>query len=200
MKQVSHLPARLATGFSCVSMLGLLAACNHQNDRNEIGNTVSLPALSAEPMPSDIRPDDPSSLTSLDRSGWSKTVVLVPVHGIAHGPTYTTRHRSTDATARQRGEPPTALTALELEGDTGWTQVADSAEAPFVCMWDTLLILPRAIVERPWTEVRGDQEPYWRSSVWDARTQPSQPAPATVVPPAAEPAPEAPEASNETTQ
>lgn len=198
MKQDLHLPARFGTALSCGFMLALLAACNHQNDRNELGNVVSLPALSAESMPSDVRPDDASSLTSLDRSGWSKTVILVPVHGIAHGPTYTTEHLSTKATARQRGEPPTALTALELEGDTCWTQVADAAEAPFVSMWDLLLLLPRAVVERPWTEVRGDQQPYWRSSVWDARTQPPQAAP--VVAPTQDPAVKSTETLNETTR
>jgi len=166
--------------------------CNHQNDRSDLGGGVSLPSLAGEPAAT--RQPDEASITTFDRRHWQPSVILVPVYGVAHGPTYTTEHRSTDATARQRGEHPTALTALELDGDTCRTNVVDALQTPFVCAWDALLLLPRAVVTRPWTEIRGDQEPYWRSSVWDARLEPvprtAEPAsPPTTAEPASSEAP-----------
>jgi len=182
-------PRHAATAIVGIAAVLALAACNHQNHRNDFGGQVALPALSAEAMADEPPTSDGSSLSSLDRRHWKPLTIEVPIHGIAHGPTYATRHRSTDSTARQRGEPLTALNALELSGDSFTDDALDTAGAPLYCIWDALLLVPRAMVTRPWTEIRGDNEPYWRASVWDARRQPaprSSP-PAAVSEPAAEP-------------
>ncbi len=149
-----------------------LFGCYHRNDLNDLGDGIILPALALDPPIALPVPNDPS-VTSLDRRNWEPVNIVVPIYGVAHGPTYTTNHRRTDTTARQRAEHPTALTALELDGGTCGTQVREAAEAPFVAAWDALLLLPRAVVTRPWTELRGGQEPYWRSSVFDARIAPN---------------------------
>ena len=79
---------------------------------------------------------DAPSIVGLSRNHWQHTTVSVPVDGLASKPTFATKHLKTNATARQRGQYPTDMTALELDGDTGWTQVGETVMSPLWAAWD----------------------------------------------------------------
>jgi len=143
---------------STLALLPLsLCACTTGNERGSIGNgaannTVKLAIFRGEGEPPPPTPDA-ATTTSLSRSNWQTKTVLVPMDGLASKPTYARSHIWTDKTARQRGQMPTDLTALELDGDTYWTQVEQSAASPAFALWDaTRFVLWDAWVDPPWDE------------------------------------------------
>lgn len=99
----------------------ILPGCVESNSRNQIGDDVTLsafqPAKQVVSSEDTQRTDDPASLTSLDRSAWEPVVFALPVDGVRHRPEYRfLAGNGTDTLRRQRGEYPTAASALELDG------------------------------------------------------------------------------------
>lgn len=84
------------------------------------------------------------SVVGLDRSHWEDRVLLVPNDGVFTYP-HLTRLEPLydDSTARSRGEFPTALSALETDGDLG-AQVWEAFAWPGWVLMDLVLAIPRA--------------------------------------------------------
>lgn len=123
-------------GVACLGLSG----CTTGNERPYVGNDqpnnmykAAIMVDSGEPAP--VYSDAPSVI-GLSRAHWQQTVVSVPVDGLASKPTFASKHLMTNTTARQRGQYPTDMTALELDGDTGWTQVGETVLSPFSAAWD----------------------------------------------------------------
>ncbi len=146
-----------------------LAGCTQGNNTATIGDDLRLPALSDTPPRREtaIR-DDAPSVTSMARAHWGTTPFVVPVDGVAAKPTYTALRQRTDATARQRGDFPTALTALELDGETRAVRWREAGVSPLWTMWD-LVAMPYRMYQRPPTEEVASQLD------WYARAQPQTP-------------------------
>lgn len=165
-----------------------LAGCVDQNARSVLGDSTPVESLAESPAVPSTFTDDPPSLTSLSRDHWPATEVLVPVDGVGHRPTYRGQppyalHRL----PRQRGEFPTAETALDLDGHPsrvlGAENATETVAAPLGAAVDAVLIPPRLIVEPQWTTQRS---PAWSFQRWPgpaARTLPAAAA-APVAPPA----------------
>jgi hypothetical protein len=113
---------------------------------------------------------DATAVPSLNRSAWQATTILVPVDGTFGHPTYAKPFLWTDATARQRGDPVTPLTALDLDGDTGRTQVWETLASPWRAIHDIGMMPIRMVHTRPWDEVRHIPRSYWRAPASVATT------------------------------
>lgn len=112
----------------CAALVGAtlpLAGCVRAlNDRPVLGGNTPLPAIAGEVPTSGDR--GAATHTRLDRVNWRARVVLVPVDGAVHGPSWRSyRTRAGDA-ARQAGLYPTAETALEIDGGS-WRANATAA-------------------------------------------------------------------------
>lgn len=120
--------APLAAGSLALAGLAVvLPACAESNSRNRIGDDVTLQAFqpASHVMSSEDtqRADDPPSLASLDRSAWEPTVYALPVDGTHHRPTYRfLAPIGPRQLRRQRGEYPTTMSALELDGGSTWSR------------------------------------------------------------------------------
>jgi len=151
-------------------LIGAVAGCAHSNDRSTVGHpdlagAFRVAAFTDEGTGGAVPVSDGPSLTGMSRADWAPATVLVPVDGVAALRTYAPRHHWTDETARQRGDYPTAVTALELDGATYWTQVAEGGAAPFLAFADAFALPFRMVMAAPWREVRTIPEPYWRAPV-----------------------------------
>lgn len=105
-----------------------------------------------------------ASYMDLNRSNWQRTTVLVPADGLASKPFYASEHMYGQATARQRGEQPTALSSLELEGDNPGTRLAEAALAPVWASWDfTRMVLWDVWTNPPFVEHVYPRDPYARA-------------------------------------
>jgi hypothetical protein len=191
--------------------IGLVGGCStSMNERPWLGQTenmarggvVYLEVVAAPERPEHPLVDDPPSLTSLDRSGWRPVAVVVPVDGVASRRTYAYEQLLTVSTARQRGDFPTEISALELSGGTRQVQALEGLANPLTALVDGLVMVPRMIVHCPAREVYNFPRSYWRADTTTLRgplpgTQAvSAERPEEVVsePPAVAPAPERPEA------
>lgn len=114
--------ARAALGtLWLASFAALLPACAHSNSRNRLADDISLqafqPARQVLSSQDTQRADDPPSLTSLDRSAWEPVTLAIPVDATHHRPTYRfLAPIGPRQLRRQRGEYPTAASALDLDG------------------------------------------------------------------------------------
>ncbi len=146
--------ALLCVGLGIMS-IGMGGCMKAQNDRVALGNALVLPAFQANhPMTHDNTPGN----ASFDRSAWMPMEFSIPVHGVAHNPVYTEQANTLHTLARQRGEYPTAQTALELgEPDTP-ERVLQTARAHGMAGLDALLLVPRIIMRPPWET---DWSPGW---------------------------------------
>jgi hypothetical protein len=107
---------------------------------------------------------DPASLTGpsrLARADWQATTFLVPVDGTDAYPTYSRHTPIANATARQRGDFPVPMSALELEGDTTWQRRREVLRAPFDAAWQAAAIVPRFFFVEPWQETRHRPTSFW---------------------------------------
>ena len=154
----THFTSRTGTLW-CLGILPalLLVGCtNRLNDRIELGNAFILPAFTeAQPAV----PDSGPSITTLDRSAaWSPMEFSVPVHGVAHPPIYTKPSNSLDTLPRQRGEYPTALTALDLGEPSMEKEILQTGRAHGMAALEAILLIPRLIMRPPWET---DWSPAW---------------------------------------
>ena len=104
--------------------------------------------------------------------------------GTAHSPTYTHWVFFAEETARQRGEFPSALPALELPDKSDSQQVLEAGVAPIGALIDSFLIVPGLVFHPPWQTRWSPQLDYGRSRQIVA---PDAEQPDSTVPPAAEP-------------
>lgn len=120
--------AQLAAGSLALAGLAVvLPACAESNSRNRLGDDVTLqafrPASQVLSSEDTQRADDPPSLTSLDRSAWEPVAYSLPVDATHHRPTYRfLAPIGPRQLRRQRGEYPTTMSALELDGGSTWSR------------------------------------------------------------------------------
>jgi hypothetical protein len=185
-----------------------LAACSTGNDRPWVGNpdlpvggdggSVYIAALKDAGRPEAPPTPDAPSLTGLSRANWSPSILLVPVDTTAATRTYAVNRMWTDATARQRGQMATPISALELSGDSHKDQVEEAVMSFPLALLGGFLIIPRMVTHYPWTEVRYFPQDYWRAPASTLRkpmvVYTAPPAPPPEVAPAPTPATVRPEA------
>jgi hypothetical protein len=184
--------------FSLPALVALSGCSTTMNERPWIGQTendarggaVYLDLVRAEERPEAPLTNDPPSLTSLSRADWRPVVFTVPTDGVASRRAYTYELFFAKDTARQRGEHPTQLSALELSGSTRFEQAQEGLVNPFVTFGDAVLLIPRMVTHWPWREVYSFSPSYWRGTDYllrkpeGARAVPSQ---REEVPPPAQP-------------
>ncbi|MGP1272168.1 MAG: hypothetical protein ACTS22_02425 [Phycisphaerales bacterium] len=140
-----------------------IGCATEDNLRLVLGDEVTLaslppkvpePVLDADGDPA-ARPaprDDQPSIDGLARSDFVPTDFIVPIDGTRHQPEATRPLRLTDATARQRGEFPTAAEATQTGGREGRRQQAlEMLAAPFWAFGEAL-IMPAALIIDPFFE------------------------------------------------
>ncbi len=141
-----------------------LGGCVAENNRLTVGHEVELEAFTSderrlEPLEvTQLRPDAPyaafpeshRSVTSLDRSNWTEKTVLVPVDGLGHRPNYAVSLQLKNSTARQRGEFPTALSALEVTGGFTDEQLVESFDQPLIILGSALILPARMLIDPQW--------------------------------------------------
>ena len=166
--QPSFPRSTVLVGLICVTVL---SGCIASNERPDIGRGIDLPSLSESAARPEGKVNDGPSLTGLARYNWKPTVLESPVYGIATKPVYTSEVDFTDETHRQKdGQHPNASTALELYGDTFWSQRAEAAASPFVFAYDLVLMPYRMVMQPPWKDVSHTQLPYQRGDFTKQRT------------------------------
>lgn len=127
-----------------------LAGCSVDNDRLSLGlpdaPVYTPPAIAPGPA---LEPATEPSVTGVGREHWAKSEFVVPNDGVMHWPHVTEVSPALDrGTARARGEYPTAITALEQEGDLGMI-VLDVWAGPIVVAGDAILLIPRLVDPPP---------------------------------------------------
>lgn len=161
----------------CLPCLGLWGCIAVENSRLELGNDLLLPAVApADATPPPPPASDPTTLTSLTRDNWTPTEFRVPRDGVETAPTYRPLFTYPTETARQRGEFPTVLTALEGAGDeTNNRQLRGILGSHGRAVVDAAILLPRMIAVRsPWYSMESPRVDYER---WPSGpTAPTSPA------------------------
>lgn len=112
------------------------------------------------------------SITSLDRSAWPTTTITLPVDGTAHRPTYQRNVIIATRTARQRGEYPTAESALELTAGSSDAQTAEAALQHARAVGDLVLLPLRIVGQPPWATRWSPDQGYARA--WPMPADPAQ--------------------------
>ncbi|MBC23637.1 MAG: hypothetical protein CMJ32_06950 [Phycisphaerae bacterium] len=148
----------LTTCFAASMLMLLLPGCSGLNQSSGLrGYPEAIPALqpSSNTSITSMEGYDQPSIVSLDRSGWSPIVVQVPRKQVEFQTTYVTNVRLADTTARERGEYPTATTALGPGGDC--CQLAlEGPVAIFFSAADLVLAPVEMVCGRwPWTMKSG---------------------------------------------
>ncbi len=130
--------AGAVAGSGCMRDANSRLTLGYEGEGNGI---VSLQGVSDGPV---LVEAEAPSVMGLDRSHWEDRVVLVPNDGVFTYP-HLTRLEPLydDSTARSRGEFPTALSALETDGDMG-SQVWEGVAWPGWVVMDLVLAIPRA--------------------------------------------------------
>lgn len=158
---------------SPVVLAGCLADGNERTvvGVDEPGRGVRLESLgNAGARPEAPVTVDTTGVPSLTRTGWAATTILVPVDGTYGHPTYARAYQWTDATARQRGDPVTPMSALDLGGDTERTQFWEAAASPWRVIHDIGMMPVRMWRTQPWETVRHIPRSYWRTPTGVATT------------------------------
>lgn len=160
--------ARLEVSGAAAALVAGLVGCAAPNDRTVIGRVdegvkLSLITPEAARPVMGATPDTPS-MVGVDRSGWEPVVIEAPVDGVYGWHRYARVWHFTEETSRQRGGPVTPLSALELSGDMGGTQVLEAAAAGPLALTDLALMPFKFFTAPPWEEVRSLPENYWRAN------------------------------------
>lgn len=93
-----------------------------------------------------MTPATSPSLSGVSRAHWEPMTIELWPDGTQHWPRLTRGGPiKIDNTARQRGEHPTALTALEIEPDR-WAEAQEWWAGPIHAAADVVMALPRVIV------------------------------------------------------
>lgn len=122
------------------------------NDRS--GNTMRLSEFHWQGEAPPAASSGPST-PSLSRANWRPMYVTVPVDGLSQLPTYARMRTWSKDSARARGQMPTAITALELEGDKQWAQAGEAVMSPIYATLDAgSMLLWDIWWTPPWTEAK----------------------------------------------
>jgi hypothetical protein len=146
----------------CVAMSGCISP---ENDRDTIGRSTKLENFeAAKPAESVVVPPALAapSVIGVERENWQKTVVLAPVDGTAHKPTYARRIIGTDKTRRQKNLYPTATSALELGGGSEGQQQSEMLYNQAMALGDLIFWPFRMIWRAPWRTDASPDEAYSR--------------------------------------
>lgn len=141
----------------CLLVLAPLAGCyTPNNSRMTLADTIGLTVF--DPDAASTYTDIPTIPDRLDvyRRNWRPLPFYVPVDGTDHFYLARTDSTCTDSTPRQKGQFPTALSAVDVDGDarSDRTQAYEAVEAPFWAAWDALLMAPRLI---GWSIANGER-------------------------------------------
>lgn len=155
----SSIVATLAGMHGCTSAL---------NEQVELVDSEPLPALSDEESGEYV--DDPPSLTDgLDRSHWETVTITVPSHQVENITTYASSLEMTDQTARQRGEFPTAESALEGAGQDSPLAMEAAGNLAYGFVQVAWAPIQMWLKDQGWfDEHRSPSDPYERSSTLPA--------------------------------
>lgn len=146
---------------AALAIPALLTGCVDANNRLAVGSspteTIKFEAISgSQPLaagdaaPSDTafqRADDAPSVVSLDRANWDSRVLAQPVDYTLHRPHYRVPTRYPNKIARERGDYPTAETALDLACRSDGQQAWQALGAPLGAFVEGLSIPVRLIFE-----------------------------------------------------
>ncbi len=149
---------------SLAGLSGCLSPEFHRSTVGRVGSddAVRLPDLHVPDRQEKPFAGDTASSTSLARS-WAPMRVHVPVDGVYSYPKYTREQVWTDSTARQRGDAASAVTALELDGDTRTMRLGEAAAAGPIATYEALVMVPRMVMHKPWQPIRSLPSSYWRT-------------------------------------
>lgn len=111
----------LATALAVCSSAAILTGCNRQNHSLQLGQDLQLetfrpavePAVANSSVPTGVLANASTPVGT--RESWAQSQMLVPSDGVYHRPLYKTEYSRVKYTARNRGEFPTAETALDLQ-------------------------------------------------------------------------------------
>jgi hypothetical protein len=163
---------KFALALFSIASAALLTGCNADgNSRMEMGDAridasraVIVRGLAdAQARPERVGAASEASLDGLSRAHWDRTTVLVPVDGVEGTPRYLREYPRADATARQRGEFPTEVTALELSGDSEDAQWQEALAAPGWHLIQVAALPVRMIMHDPTQPVRHLPAQHWRA-------------------------------------
>lgn len=152
---------RCAAGVLCVVAIGAVG-CAEENRRTTLGHSavdeaghdrgdvVTLEAFGDGG--GELGVDYAVRTRSLDRSGWVATEHVQPVDGVHHTPTYRTIRRTTEDTARQRGEFPTVESASGTDEPYVQEQWRDGAIVAMRTVADAVAMPVWVFVEPVWEE------------------------------------------------
>jgi hypothetical protein len=126
-------------------LAGILTGGCIGDSNNRITLSDSVGVTSLDPSVEETYLDIPTKPLEIYRSNWDTVTFLLPVDGTDHTYLGRTDMPCTEATARQRGEYPTPLSALDLDGDTGDVQAYEMVESHFWAAGDAILLVPRLI-------------------------------------------------------
>jgi len=151
---------RAALLLSPLAALVAATGCVEDNRRLTLGDDVRLDTFSDLPP----EPERPQASATLDRSSWGRQQFLVPVDGTAARPTWRTHPESaTDKTHRQRGEYPTAETAVLTEEPYSQAEWQDAGRSAVVNTVDLALMPGRWFIYPATDEAYSPIETYDRA-------------------------------------
>ncbi|MCK4872170.1 MAG: hypothetical protein KAS72_05560 [Phycisphaerales bacterium] len=120
-------------------------------------------AVDAVRLPDVVTENAAVPLAGVDRSHWPIHTVRVLFDGTEHRPTYATTVDLASDTARNRGEYPTAESALGLSGRGEFgLRLAEIPIAAGTVAFDLVIVPVRCVLSPPWTIQRSPQRAYER--------------------------------------
>lgn len=144
-----------------------LAACVHENARTTTGASSVLP-LFEQRGPGGAAPalDDVPSVTGLSRQAWAPISVALEPDRVQSRPTYAPVRAPDTDSARGRGDPVTARSALEQGTTQTWSQYGEAFASPLYALGDLFMMPYRMYQNPPWSGTQ-DQPGgvYWRAPV-----------------------------------
>jgi hypothetical protein len=167
--------AHTANSLALILTSCFLAACVADNARTTTGPGTLLPIFT-QTTPSDAtaRLHDSPTTTTLSRENWSVTDVVAAPDAMESRPTYATNATSITRTARQRGDPPSPRSALELSDTTYGQLCRESLRSPIKALGDLVMMPWRMYQHAPWgTPIANPLLPYWRAPAPDASLESS---------------------------
>ena len=158
-QHLPHIPPAPALAATLGASL-VLAAC--QGPFNESINPGREPlATFADPPPAPPPLDGPS-LTGPDRGHWPHLTVAVPINQVQSNPDYTWSAELVKDTRRQRGQYPTAQSALDVEETTPGHYAEGGLNVAMG--FGAVVLVPYRVVtgDGPWDEQRNPRRHYER--------------------------------------
>jgi hypothetical protein len=172
-----RIAAKMLMAMMGVGLTALAGCTADGNSRVEMGDARIDPTRAttvrgisdSNARPERLTNDSSASLQGLSRAHWDRTTVLVPVDGVEGMPRYLREYPRTVATARQRGEFPTEMTALELSGDSEADQWTETLASPGWHLIQVAALPVRMIMHDPSQCVRHLPQQHWRAQVTTLR-------------------------------